>query len=123
MKLMGFATDKPGNELEYILCKIHVHGRRHDTIIPRIEPIADVKGRPAPQVVHHAAEELDLPPSRGTLAAATAAMLACGCRRPGKWLDCLFVRVGRHCRLPQANFAFSSTSMGVCKCENTKWKI
>lgn len=48
-----------------ILCKIHIHRRRNDTIIPGIPPIAPVEGRSPLDVVDHAAEEPHPPPSSG----------------------------------------------------------
>lgn len=46
-----------------ILCKIHVHRRRHDAIIPGISPIAPVEGRSPFDVIDHAPEEPHPPPS------------------------------------------------------------
>lgn len=44
-------------DTEYILCKVHIHSRRHDPVIPRIRPIAPVKRRPPVNIVDYAAEQ------------------------------------------------------------------
>ena len=55
---------------ESILCKIHIHRRRHHPIIPRILPIAPIKGRPPSHIPDHASEQSNPPP-----------LLLCCCHR------------------------------------------
>ncbi len=71
MEQRGLNASKPrhgahcaNGEEGSILGKIHIHGGRHDTIIPRIGPVTPVEGSTAPDIVDHALEEANLPPAR-----------------------------------------------------------
>lgn len=48
---------------EHLLCKIHINRSWYNTIVPGVLPIAPIKWCTPSNVVRHAFEKLDLPPT------------------------------------------------------------
>lgn len=81
-----------------ILGKIHVHGGGHDAVVPGVGPVTPVVGGATADVVDHAAEQVDGPPSlgRGRALGLGVGMVAGSGRRSGGHVGLVDVWYRRH---------------------------
>jgi hypothetical protein len=49
-------------DITALLCKIHVHCCRDNTIVPPISPVTPIIGRPSLDIINHALKKMHFPP-------------------------------------------------------------
>lgn len=60
---LGMAKGKEGKGvIEGVLCKIHKDCGGHNSIVPRVEPVAHIVRRSPTDIIDHATEGMDAPP-------------------------------------------------------------
>lgn len=58
----GKEQEKETGVIDCVLCKIHKDCGGHNTIVPRVEPVAHIVRRSPTDIVDHATERMDAPP-------------------------------------------------------------